>query len=362
MPIEQISTPKVSIGIVTYNSRNHIDRCLKSLEEQTYPHIEIVILDNDSPDGTARWIAERWPQYRLIANETNVGFGCAHNQIIASTEGDYYMPMNPDVFLTSKYMDTMVRTIEEAPSIGWVSGKLLFMDENGIPSNIIFTVGHAAFADGHAINIGYHESDNGQYDLVRDVFGANAAAPLYRRAMLDEIQIDPGEFFDRSIFLYGEDVDLDWRARLLGWRCVYTPRAIAYHVHGGSGGISHFFIKKEITANRYYSILKNGFLIDVLTYNLPAFIGHSLFMLLTEPRRGMATVISVLSRVGEIAHKRRWLWPRRKMSRRELRQWFTWSMQQRGKQPVTYLGRFWRRRAVKMLFPKIDDDHLALQQ
>jgi GT2 family glycosyltransferase len=342
---------KVVVGVVTYNSREHIDRCLESLEAQTSPHIEAVILDNDSPDGTARWIAERWPQYRLVANEINVGFGCAHNQIIALTTSDYYMPLNPDVVLTPGYVAAMVDAIEAAPDIGWVCGKLLYTSsKDGAPTQVIYTVGHAVFPDGSAINIGFRELDGGQFEEAREIFGANGAAPLYRRAMLEAVQARPGEAFDATMFLYLEDVDLDWRARLLGWRCFYTPKAIAYHAHGASGGDRQPSIIKRVTANRYYLVLKNGFLLDLLLFNIPALVGHALFMLVTEPRRGMATISSLLSRAGEIRYKRHWMASRRKLSRSDIRRWFRWSRQQKHRQPGSYLQRFWRFRIVKTFY------------
>ena len=84
---------------------------------------------------------------------------------------------------------------------------------------------------------GANERDVGQYDYICDVFGAPGAAPLYRREMLNDIEFQ-GQYFDESLFTWYEDVDLDWRAKNFGWRCVYTPKAVAYHIghpegHGG---------------------------------------------------------------------------------------------------------------------------------
>ena len=331
---------RVSIGIVTYNSRDHIDRCLQSVMQQTYSNIDIIILDNASADGTADWLAEHWPQCQMVRSEVDLGFGRAHNRLIALTDGRYYMPLNPDVVLTATYVAVMVETIQSAADIGWAASKLLFCDPNGTPTSTVYTVGHAVFRDGYAVNIGNGESDRGQFEQSREVFGANGAAPLYRRDMLQELFRQSGDYYDETIFLYGEDVELDWRARLLGWRCLYTQRAVGYHVHGGSGGSTKWNIRKEITANRYYTVFKDGFLFDVLTYNLPAFIAHSVYMLFTEPRRGMATIVSVVSRTGTILQRRRWMSHNRKLKRRELMKWFMWSDKQRGQQPVHYLQRF----------------------
>lgn len=344
----------VSVGIVTYNSRDHIDGCLQSLLQQTYPHLDIIVIDNQSADSTVDWIAEHWPQCRLIRNETNVGFANAHNQAIALTASDYYMPLNPDVVLSPTYVAALVEAIQAAPDIGWVCGKMLFVNADGSPTGDIYSTGHAVFADGFAINIGFREPDHHQFEQPREVFGANAAAPLYRRQMLEQLSRQANDFYDQTIFLYGEDVELDWRARLLGWRCLYTPQAVGYHVHGASAGASKWPIRKDITANRYYTVFKNAFLLDVLAYNLPAFMGHCLFMLITEPRRAIATIASVVSRIRIIINRRRWMSQNRKISRQELHQWFAWSRQQRGQQPSTYLERF-RSERLSHLIQRVGD-------
>lgn len=114
------------------------------------------------------------------------------------------MPLNPDVFLSPGYVEAMVRMLKSDPDVGWVSGKLLFADVEGVPTGQIYSVGHAVFPDGYAINIGFKQTDGLEYSNVREVFGANGAAPLYRRQMLEDVQASPGEVFDETISLYGE--------------------------------------------------------------------------------------------------------------------------------------------------------------
>lgn len=345
-------SPVLVIGIITYNSMDDIDACLQRLQTQTFTDFDVVILDNDSGDGTADFIAENWLQYRLIRNEKNIGFGNAHNQIISNTSSDYYLPLNPDVILTPTYIEEMVRAIEADQMIGWVAGKLYLFDdeadiENPNISKLLYTAGHAVFRDGFGINIAYKQDDHSDFQVKREVFGANAAAPLYRRTMLENIQFEAGEYFDKRIFLYHEDVDLDWRARLLGWRCIFTPDAIGYHAQGKSGGSSVKSIVYSITAIRYYSIFKHAFLFDLLTFNIPAFIAHILFMMITEPPRAMSILRYILERFQDISKKRRWLASHRKISRRELQEWYEWSKQQDHNKSYNYIARFWRGKILK---------------
>jgi len=89
------------------------------------------------------------------------------------------------------------------------------------------------------------------------VGGASGVCPLYRRSMLDDVAVG-GEFFDESFFLYVEDVDLDWRAHLAGWRCWFTPHAQAWHVMEATGGADCARIRAQIAANRWLMILKNA--------------------------------------------------------------------------------------------------------
>jgi GT2 family glycosyltransferase len=338
---------KVSVCVVTYNNRSDVDACLQSVEAQTYTALDVVLIDNNSTDSTGDYLATRWPQFRLIRNPTNVGFGNAHNQGISITLGEYYMPLNPDVVLRPNFISHMVETLESADDVGWVCGKLLWGRNRG-ETNRLYSVGHALYRDGYTVNIGLGEVDHGQYDQLREVFGANGAAPLYRRVMLEDIQVNEGEFFDASIFLYLEDVDLDWRARLRGWRCLYTPEAVGLHHQGASGGGTNPRAVNSITGMRYYIALKHSFWLDIVTYLVPLLILQVLFLLVAEPRgRGAATVPTLVARIPRIAPSRRWLREKRRLTFRQMQAWFNWSRQQQGHQPLTISERFYAYRVRK---------------
>src|SRR5262249_58653681 len=117
--------------------------------------------------------------------------------------------------------------------IGSLSGKLLRGDPVEGPS-VIDSAGHVLYRNRTALNRGENEPDRGQFDEPAEVFGVCAAAALYRRAMLEDVRVGD-DYFDSTFFAYLEDVDLDWRARLRGWKAWYAPAAVAIHERGHTG-------------------------------------------------------------------------------------------------------------------------------
>jgi GT2 family glycosyltransferase len=106
---------------------------------------------------------------------------------------------------------------------------------------------------------GWHEPDSREFDNLEYVFGASAAAALYRREMIVDVSIE-GDFFDPDFFCYREDADVAWRAILQGWRCIYTPAAVSYHVRSvvpGSRRAIPRAINMHSVKNRFLMRLKN---------------------------------------------------------------------------------------------------------
>src|SRR6185295_4228689 len=106
---------------------------------------------------------------------------------------------------------------------------------------------------------GWHEPDSPYFDRMEYVFGASAAAALFRREMIDDISVD-GNFFDPDFFVYREDADVAWRAQLQGWRCLYTPAAVAHHVRTVTAGNRRTlpaFVNMHSVKNRFLMRIKN---------------------------------------------------------------------------------------------------------
>jgi GT2 family glycosyltransferase len=229
MPTEP--TPSVAVTVVTFNSARFIRRCLESVLDQNYPTLEIVVIDNASSDGTVEILEAFNDRCRVIFNRQNTGFAGGQNQAIGYTRADWVLTLNPDVLLTRGFIQSLVWAGEADLHIGTVCGKLRSMSPDyELPAKPVIDSAGIYFTPAlRHLDRGNRLADNGQYEQFEFVFGATAAAALYRREMIDDISIE-GEFFDNDFFAYREDADLAWRAQLLGWQCVYTPRALAYHV------------------------------------------------------------------------------------------------------------------------------------
>lgn len=221
----------VSVTIVTYNSGRFIKRCLESVLAQKYPNKEIIVVDNASTDGTIDILEQFEDRCRVFYNDENVGFAAAQNQAIQLSNGDWVLTLNPDVLLLPNFIQALVDAGQFDPKIGTVCGKLLTMTSHfEIPDKpVVDSTGIYFNPMLRHLDRGSQEVDNGHYLQYEYVFGATAAAALYRRAMIDDISLD-GEFFDSDFFVYREDADVAWRSQLMGWKCLYAPYARGYHV------------------------------------------------------------------------------------------------------------------------------------
>lgn len=266
----------VSIVIVNYNAGELLSRCLRSIEAQTFQDYEIIIVDNASSDTSLEMI-QATPRVKIIRNEQNIGFAAAQNQGMKLAHGQYLMPLNFDIEMTPQFLAEMVAAIQMSPNIGIVTGKLMQMGVDGQYLNVFYSTGHVLPPCRCIYHRGLGEQDVGQYDKMAEVFGASGAAPLYKREMLEDISFH-GNFFDESLFTWYEDVDLDWRANTLGWKCLYTPKAIAYHIgHLEGHGGDLWKIGLQIR-NRWLIILAND--------NFWLFSKATIAMLLYELRLG----------------------------------------------------------------------------
>lgn len=223
----------VSVTIVTFNSANLIGRCLQYVFMQDYPQVEIIVVDNASRDGTQEVLRRFANEIRIVFNQENVGFAAGQNQAIAMAQGDWVLTLNPDVRLEPDFLSKALAGVDADPdeSVGCVSGKLLRMnDDFEIPETKILDSTGIYFTPAlRHFDRGSGEPDEGKYENYEYVFGVTGAAGLYCREMINDVSVG-GEFFDRDFFAYREDADLAWRAQLLGWKCLYVPDAIAYHV------------------------------------------------------------------------------------------------------------------------------------
>jgi GT2 family glycosyltransferase len=251
----------VSVTIVTFNSGRFIRRCLESVLAQKYPYKEVIVIDNASDDGTADILEQFEDRCQVVYNDENVGFSAAQNQAIRMSSGEWILTLNPDVLLLGGFMQALVEAGNIHPKIGSVCGKLLTMRATfDIPDKpLVDSTGIYFNPMLRHLDRGSQEIDNGHFLRYEYVFGASAAAALYRREMIDDVSIHD-EFFDPDFFVYREDADVAWRAQLLGWRCIYTPHARGYHVRKALPGNRRALppvINMHSVKNRFLMRIKN---------------------------------------------------------------------------------------------------------
>lgn len=323
----------VSVILLNWNGKEFLHQSITSVLDQTYRQIELLVIDNASTDGSTEWIIENFPSCRLIENKDNLGFARAINQGIRVTKGEYLIPLNFDVILTHNFVEEMVGVAEKNKSIGSVSGKLLrFEKQGGKP--YIDSTGHIVYRNRLAVNRGESEVDSGQYDKIEEVFGTCGAAPLYRRKMLEDINVD-GEYYDENFFAFWEDIDLDWRARLRGWKCWYNPRAVAYHQRGGPSIRRSKIVEFYNYRNRYLVILKNDKFFSLLKA-FPQILFTEILKggaLLVRCPLALGSWLDVIRLVPNILDKRRVIQQKRVLSQREIEKWLA---------PFNYRKWIWR--------------------
>jgi len=240
-------TVLVSVIVPNWNGRHHLARCLPSLRAQAYSDFEVVVVDNGSTDESVTWLAEAYPDVRVLRNSHNLGFAAANNQAIQATDSPYVVTLNNDTEAASGWLAELVAAVESDATVGMVASQILLAHA----PDMIDSAGIEVDWSGTAWQRQRGEPVNDD-DALEEVFGPSAGAALYRRAMLDEIGL-----FDEDFFTYYEDVDLAWRARNAGWRCLYAPRARVYHVHSATGGQDPSLKRYLIGRNKVWALVQN---------------------------------------------------------------------------------------------------------
>ena len=221
----------VSLIIINYNNKDYLSRCLNSIFEQTYEELEIIFIDNESKDGSFKYMEEEYSNKNilLIKNDINNGYAGAANQGIKLSTGEFIMIINPDIVMEKDFVEKLAFYMSNNLEVGAITGKLLKYDfSNNKKLNYIDSAGIEMYKSTRCIDRGQNELDEGQYNKTEEVFGVCGAAPMYRRNALDLVKYKD-EYFDEDFFAYKEDVDLSWRLNLIGQKNIYYPEAIAYH-------------------------------------------------------------------------------------------------------------------------------------
>jgi GT2 family glycosyltransferase len=230
-----MDTPKASIIILVWNGIAYIEACLQAVLAQDYANFEVIVVDNASSDSSADFVAERFPQVKLVCNSENVGFSAGNNIGLRAATGDVLILLNQDTVVHEGWLAALVTALAD-PTIGLVGCKMLYPDG---------TIQHAGAylygPRGESDHIGRYEQDTGQYDQAQDVeFVTGASIALTRSTLVKIGPLDEG-----FVPAYYEDTDWCYRARQVGLRVVYCPSAVVTH-HESTSIAGAGYVQKAI--------------------------------------------------------------------------------------------------------------------
>ncbi|OGP91476.1 MAG: glycosyltransferase [Deltaproteobacteria bacterium RBG_19FT_COMBO_43_11] len=273
----------VSVIIVNWNTDAQLKRCMLSLSKQTMPPREVIIVDNASTDSSAEGLEECYQNIKVVRLNNNIGFAAANNYAarLVSEECNWLALLNPDAFPEPTWLESLMDAVKHHPEYAFFGSLLLDANEPAILdgtgdvnhiSGLVWREGHGQAVDASSLR-------------MKEIFSPCAAAALYRKDIFAE-----ANGFDEDYFCYVEDVDLGFRLRLLGYRCLYVPDAVAYHIGSAATGKRSDFSVYHGHRNLVWTYVKNmpGVLFWLL---LPLHIALNLVIIIWFSLQGQGAVI-----------------------------------------------------------------------
>ena len=279
----------VSICIVSWNTKDLLRKCIQSIIDKTFKlEYEIVVVDNDSKDGSFDMVKELYPYYRIIQSGRNVGFAKANNIAAAHASGKYILYLNPDTEMLSNAIYGMHKYMEKNDDYGAVGCKILNTD-----GTIQYTCARSfpnpykQFCELSGINrifpnipafssIEMHYWDHKE---SRDIDCISGACMMVRKEVVDALN-----GFDENIFMYAEDVDLCYRIKKKGWKIYYLADEIIMHHEGASTkkATNKYFSTLQLRDSSVYFLAKHYGAAKARHYKAAVFVGSAI-RLLTIP-------------------------------------------------------------------------------
>lgn len=237
----------LTVIIPNFNGKHFLKECFDSLKVQNYS-FKVIIIDNASEDGSAGYISDNYPEFTLIRNAENMGFAVAANQGIKASNTDYVFLLNNDVVLEMNCIFYLLECIKKDVNLFAVASKMVQYQDR----IMIDDAGDEYTLLGWTKKVGNGKSIE-LFQSEREIFSACAGAALYRRSVFDVIG-----YFDENFFAYMEDVDISYRARIHGYKCLYCPKALVYHVGSATSGSKYNTFKIRLAArNNVFVPYKN---------------------------------------------------------------------------------------------------------
>ncbi|MTK64588.1 MAG: glycosyltransferase family 2 protein [Methanobacterium sp.] len=289
----------LTVIIPNFNGKHLLKQCFESLKIQNCS-LDVIIVDNGSSDESVDYIKQNYPEFRLIENRENLGFSKAVNQGIKASNTDFVMLLNNDVVLEENAVKNLLNCIKKDSKIFCAASKMLNADKITIDD-----AGDDYTLLGWTKKVGNGKPESA-YTKDREIFSACAGAAIYRRKVFKEIG-----YFDETFFAYMEDVDMSYRARIHGYKCVYSSNAIVYHLGSATSGSKYNSFKIKLAArNNVYVPYKNmpwpQLLLNLIFLLIGYFIKYLFFLRKGYGKDyldGLKEGLSSLNRVSKVDFK-----------------------------------------------------------
>jgi len=269
------SQPSVAVVILNWNGKDYLQQFLPSVLSSTYCNLQVYVADNASSDDSVQYIKYNFPEVRIIQNKKNYGFAGGYNEALKNVEADYLVLLNSDVEVTPEWIEPVIKMMQSDDKIAAVQPKL--RDYNNKEQ-----FEYAGAAGGFIDKFGYPfcrgrmfdtvEKDSGQYNQAVEIFWASGAGIFIRRSCWLEVN-----GFDADFFAHMEEIDLCWRLKNLGYKIMYCPESVIYHIGGGTLQSDNPFksylnfrnnlamLLKNLPANKRFPVLFARFWLDFIS-------------------------------------------------------------------------------------------------
>ncbi len=258
---------KVSIIVLNWNGKKFLKNCLNSLQKLNYNSVEIIVVDNNSTDGSAEFVKKNYPKVIFVENKENYGFAKGNNIGYEKTKGEYVLILNNDTVVTPDFLNPLIETFKKDSRIGCLQPQIRLLEDK----KVLDGVGAFLTSTGFLYHFGYLKDKNKDiYNKRMKIFSAKGACMLLSRKAIEKVGL-----FDEDFFIFFEETDLCFRLWLAGFTVAYEPKSVIYHM-GGADTTSSKSYQHERRAylslrNMFCSYLKNFGTINLLVI-LPIFI------------------------------------------------------------------------------------------
>ena len=236
---------KVSIIILNYNAGDLLLNCIESIQKTTYDNYEIILVDNASDDKSHLMCKERFPFIKLISNNKNFGYCEGNNIGIRKAQGDFIIVLNPDTIVDPLWISELISAFEKKGD-GLYQPKFFTTDDH----SILMSTGNMIQLFGFGYSRSKGKKDDFSFNEIETIGYASGTCLFSSSKIFQKL-----ELFDPFLFAYHDDLDLAWRAKLLGIESYFVPKSIVYHPPEGFSFKWSPYKFYLLEKNRIYCIL-----------------------------------------------------------------------------------------------------------